>query len=573
MQLSPDAVILFGSGISIWEPSGIPAGRHVADQLLKFLFGAPLMTEWQREGLSEWLELIPFETINQFAPVSVPLQSFYSTLLDVRQPNDLHQSIADLANAGAVKALITTNYDRGVELAAGAHSRVAPVTNPEALVSPTDVPLFKVHGCTSAPDSLVYRLDQEASLDGKKEVLLQRLVRGRVLHVLGYSGIDFELCPAIARCGATAVIWYHCDGERETPGFQIIAGSIPTTREVVDLRKGTPWRSVPGVLSLNSASCDVQVGLTAIATNEDRIIWSVRLASAIGFAAFAMDAIGKGVAGGGSTRLREELREQAGFALFQSGRYESAAKSFVEVARFARLKGQRKASLHTMLDASDAWRAGGFYLRALRVWFWAWILVYLWKLSGDCALASRLTLKLALLVKGLSLHAQKQWAIPATIRTKLIGAVCGVGENLVSHAYRLSTEAGRVFDQKQLLELISFFGGRSDDPSFGSDGYGHLGYLSASATVFRTRELHGPLTLEQLAEAEKRYALMARLGNAPEAWKIALRLLELTNGPQRHNWEQRAHKMSQALEYTTRHRKQLSLWVRSGAHPPGENAP
>ena len=572
MTLSSDAVLLFGSGISIWQPSGIPSGRHVSDQLLTYLFGATLMAEWQREGLSEWLEWIPFETINQFAQPSIPLRSFYSKMLDVRKPNALHQSIAAIANGGAVKALITTNYDRGVEMAAGVHSRVAPVTDPEAAISANAVPLFKIHGCTSAPETLVYKLDQEANLDAKKEALLRKLLRGRTLYVLGYSGIDFELCPAIARSEATAVIWYHRDGESETPGFKIVAASIPTVREVVDLRKGTPWAAAPGLLSLNVALNSIHDGLSALITNEDRIIWSVRLASSIGFAMFAMDAIDKGTSCG-STWLREELRGQLGLALFQAGRYESAAKTFIEVARASRRNGQRKDCLHTLLDACDAWRAGGFYFRALRVWLWVWILGHLCGFSNDVVLSSRLSLKLVLLLKVFSLHARMQRLIPSAARKRLVDDICRVGTGLVGRCYQLSTAARRVFDQKQLVELTSFFGPTGAHTDLAADGYGHLGYLSASSTLFRVRELHAPLTLGQLAEAEKRYTLMARLGNCPEAWKIALRLAELTRGHQRQIWKHRADEMSWTLEYTPHHRRELSRWVESGAHSLSEDVP
>lgn len=569
MNLSPDAVLLFGSGISIWQPSDIPSGRHVSDQLLTFLFGSSLMAEWQREGLSEWLQWIPFETINQFAPSSVPLRSFYSKMLDVSHPNALHQLIAAIANGGAVKALITTNYDRGIEMAAGGHSCVEPVTDPEAAISPVAVPLFKIHGCTSAPETLVYKLDQEAILDAKKEVLLQKLLRGRTLHVLGYSGVDFELCPAIARSEAKAVIWYHRDGESETPGFQMVAASIPTIREVVDLRKGTPWAEAPRLLSLNATQNSIQDGLSALITDEDRIIWSVRLATSIGFAAFAIDVIDKGTSCG-STRLREELREQQGFALFQAGRYETAAKTFIQVARVSRRNGQRKDCLHTLLDASDALRSGGFYFRALKVWLWVWILSHLCGFSHDVALASRLVLKLALLLKVFSLHTKMQRLIPLAARKRLVDSICRAGSGLVGRCYQLSTIAGRVFDQKQLVELMSFFGSTGDHPELVADGYGHLGYLSASSTLFRVRELHAPLTLEQLAEAEKRYTLMARIGNSPEAWKIALRLAKLTVGSQRQIWKHRADDLSRTLEYTSHHYRELSRWVKSGAPRPNE---
>ena len=406
--LPPDSVFFFGSGVSMWAPSDIPTGAQVRDSLLGLLFRDQIR-EWELSGLRHWLNLIPFETINEFAPSSVGLDEFYAEHLATSRPNELHKQLSHLAVSRRVAALISTNYDCGVEAAAGVSSALFPIVDPSQLVPPGAIPLFKVHGCTTKPSTLVYRLRQEATLPEEKERYLHSFLAGRTLVVVGYSGIDFEICPVIAASQAVQIIWCYRAGsspkEYETPGYQAISRKIPTQPIPVDLTTGLPWLPTPTHTPLYpSPGRSIDTDLAAILTEDERVIWALRLASAIGYADLAQSLLTALLSSSPSDDVMAECEEQQGFAHFQSGRYRDAAGAFLRTARSSKRAGNYDQFLHSLLDACDAWRAGGYYGRAVTSFLQAKIGTLLRQTSSK--LACRLALKEVLLLKNVTVALQ-----------------------------------------------------------------------------------------------------------------------------------------------------------------------
>ncbi len=563
IQIPQNSVVLFGSGVSMWAPSDIPTGAKVRDALLNLLFNDQ-MRNWHKSGLRSWLDWIPFETINEFAPRSIDLSKFYSKFLDTDTPNEIHKQLVQLATSRNVIALITTNYDCGLEKAAGKSSPMYPVLDPSDSLPKSSIPYFKIHGCCSVPFSLVYRLNQEAILSNEKANYLHNLVDGNTLIVIGYSGVDFEICPVISSSNAKQVIWYYQSNllphNYETHGYKLISSKIKTIPFPVDLSNGLPWFQSK-VHLLPSNNRNFEKALLAIVTEEERYLWAIRIAATIGYADQARKLLLQLPTIFMSKPAITECNNQKGFALFQSGCYRDSAKAFLQTAFEAEQERDYEHYITSLLDASDSWRVGGYYGRSLFSFLKA-KLISIHHISSK--ITCRLALKEALLLKSISIVIQTCQL--RLIKLFFMNIVHKRGFKLVSLAKEHSALAGLVFDQTQLDELASIFTNRKSTQHVEMDGYEHLGYFSASTTLFRKKSLHLPISKSTISKAEKRYSLMVLLGNHPEAWKVAARMAEISTVKNNNKWEQRVRDQIQHCQYTKWHRKHLIKWIRNGAN-------
>lgn len=570
MNISPmpnDSVILFGSGVSQWAPSNVPTGAQIRDALLSLLFSDQI-EQWNRSGLRHWLNWIPFETINEFAPSSVSLDTFYSKLLSTTLPNNIHKQLVRLASAKYVHAMITTNYDCGIELASGPIPFIYPVIDLNMPMPSGAIPLFKIHGCTTRPNTLIYRLRQESVLPEKKTRYLHSLLMRRTLVVFGYSGIDFEVCPAIAASQAKQVLWCYKSGslprEYETQGLKIIASKIPTQLIPIDMSEGLPWLPFQEALHMSPGRI-IKTDIAAIVSEEDRAIWALRLACAIGYAELSQSLIKSLLSSSPSDCIVKECREKKGFALFHAGRYKNAGYTFIQNARIAQHNRDHDRIVLSFLDASDTWRVGGYYGRAVASFLRA---KHAAVRPYSPKIACRLALKKALLIKSVVVGLQPKpgaLILSKAVRSFVVKKVRHCGQQIVKFAKMQSISAGQVFDQKQLDELFRVFTFNPSIAASEGDGYEQLGYLSASTTQFRIGALKIPLSAVNEIEAEERFALMCLLGNHPEAWKVAIRMSAISSGISVGEWEKRTKEQLRYCQYRRRHRKRLISWIRDGA--------
>jgi SIR2-like domain len=199
--------VLVGSAISQFSPTDLPAGGQLASQLLDSLLPWP---RWLRKDA----QAIPFEGILECYPRQSELQELILSIYGQRTPaNLLHKCLADGLGSGIVGAVITTNYDLAMDSHLANHD-VAIVRGERdfrawKLGKARRPVYFKIHGSAEREyaDTLVFTLKHEGILTNWKRELLQEILNGRDLIVLGYSGKDFELCPAIASLHARRVYW------------------------------------------------------------------------------------------------------------------------------------------------------------------------------------------------------------------------------------------------------------------------------------------------------------------------------------------------------------------------------
>lgn len=222
--------ILAGSAISSFPPSRLPAGRQAAS-LIRCVLLEELASHQNGMGalderIERLIEELPFETVMATLATVTSTQVAESLIQDLFSTdafNAVHEILAGwMLGARAAKTamdpplvIITTNYDCGIENAYAdmvARSSTAPrllrvVEEGDEAARPRGSPvLFKLHGSVDCTARMVYTHEDEARLDRWQFRLLQRWVDGRALLILGYSGWDLDVFPAVAACQPRKVL-------------------------------------------------------------------------------------------------------------------------------------------------------------------------------------------------------------------------------------------------------------------------------------------------------------------------------------------------------------------------------
>lgn len=291
---SGNLVAFCGAGVSAGAPTSLPSwfelNAMIAEALLAradqafehYLSADAVRPAFESIGARRQLQRFPPDYQAQVIEELAGENYFRAlTSVDVDTINETHAGIAALAEAGFLSAVVTTNFDRLIELALserGVSHRVAIDERSFAeaartLTSDDDLLVLKVHGSVSEPSSLVdtlkqRRLGRSASLDRCMDAL------GEAYFVyLGFSAADLDgdrdylrLIPNASRsAGATYLVWPGAVTGEElnlTPGAQFLmeaygdAGTIEIAESADFLRKimTSTGRDLPGHLAERGGS-------------------------------------------------------------------------------------------------------------------------------------------------------------------------------------------------------------------------------------------------------------------------------------------------------------------------------
>lgn len=202
-------VIFAGAGISIAPPASLPSWFALNDAILEALWD-----RMERYDLSKRIR----QTVTAHIKASRERHAFppdyqaqvmveragmkYFELLsavDSDHCNAFHNLAAVGARAGLVKAVVTTNFDRNFERAfavAGAACRTfASEADFNAFDArpPDEIPVIKIHGCCTLPESMVDTRKQRLKGRAKSlESALASLLGAHPFIFAGFSGADFD---------------------------------------------------------------------------------------------------------------------------------------------------------------------------------------------------------------------------------------------------------------------------------------------------------------------------------------------------------------------------------------------
>lgn len=205
-------VIFAGAGCSVGVPACLPGWFDLNDAILEALWDRMEPYNLPNRVRGVVLDHIKAKRKQYAFPPDYQAQVMVErvgmkyfellTAVDSDLYNAFHHLTAEGARSGFVKAVVTTNFDRNFERAFDearvpfrALIREADF-NAFAECPPDEIPIIKIHGCCSSPESMVDTRKQR--LKGRARSLeraLASLLRERTLLFAGFSGADFDDNP------------------------------------------------------------------------------------------------------------------------------------------------------------------------------------------------------------------------------------------------------------------------------------------------------------------------------------------------------------------------------------------
>ncbi len=221
--------LLCGSAISIFEPTSLPSGMDVGSKLASAFCGEAGVDEPFRRLILE----VPYEVILSLYPRKDELDHILASYFrnggtdheatGRLAPNAIHEVIASLLLDGTFRNVLTTNYDPCIE--AGSGGRIEASIDGGGLTGDRKGLLYKIHGC-AVHGSMVYTIEQEPRMPVDKVEILRRCAGDKLL-VIGYSGLDFEVCPELYSMNLSRLVWIAFPADASSPDLS------PNARKVL----------------------------------------------------------------------------------------------------------------------------------------------------------------------------------------------------------------------------------------------------------------------------------------------------------------------------------------------------
>lgn len=526
--------VLLGSAVSQFEPSGIPTGAAFTSAIAGYLSDGAVSAP---HVLRDVLWATAFEHVMERCPVPEIVRRELSCSLRNTPPNDVHRAFARLTASGTVRHIVTTNYDTGLEGAFADCCPVFPLTvvrrkaETRRLKGTEPNVLFKIHGCAQPrfAKAMAFRLRDEAELPPWKRSLLQQLVSGRPLLVAGYSGMDFEICPELARMGASRIVWLTYD-----PLTDNATAVVDSTHAVVlqgDVRTLAQKFGVPcsAVRSATPAHVVDRIFDSLDARQVD--LWRARIFGEIGCGADAAAAAQRLQDSASSEAEHIEALAEHARAIFHVGRYLDAAAEYTRTADFFRLRGNSpslRGALHGLAESS---RCAGRFIKARTA---VRAVEAIARTAASPRERTDAELNAAVLRVTLRRHLyQIANVLPGAPFAKAIRMSALRDLRLVAARAAVAGEwlflaQVRLWAGRYEIDWEDVYTGRMRILDAGKS-YGQLGYVTAKIMAFRDRLEKGEIPPDAKRFAENYFRTLLRIRNYPEAWKL-VRVVRRTLG-------------------------------------------
>lgn len=211
--MGKDYVLFVGSAVSMWGDHGMPPGQSITNAVISDLMGEiPPERQDRRDIIRKWIGNVPFEVILGKCNDQNALREWIYEMCRNTKPNEMHKYIVQYALKSETKFIITTNYDTCLEEymeEAGINYRVIWNEADVPEITEDAVIVYKIHGSARKEHifSLVFSDEQEARLPAEKKRVMNKILHGRNLLMIGYSGLDFEICPEILATEPKNIVW------------------------------------------------------------------------------------------------------------------------------------------------------------------------------------------------------------------------------------------------------------------------------------------------------------------------------------------------------------------------------
>jgi len=550
---SSQPTVLAGSGVSIWEPSDLPSGQHITTAIFSALFwnwSERHLTTTEKNLLEKVLQKhwepkprfsgMPFEHLMENCPSEDKASILINKVCTPSRPNKLHYALAKGMKEGKIHSIITPNYDCCIDDAlqqnSFAYKKVVSIPETQQALSSNVPCYFKIHGSVEpkSPASPMFTLRHEKLLHPDKRKLFSKLVTGRPLLMIGYSGLDFELCPEIERFDIAKLVW----NDKYNDNLSMSAERLLRNKQGLLLYGDmnvlvSHWLNADTPSNLTPPKTNQVVALIdEIFTNDEINCWRIRVLNSLGLSSLVFKALDT------SSPSPEPhfILIQQGRAHFHAGRYKKARRNFLKAFLNRLSSYEIEAASDAALEASDAYRSYGSPIRA-------YVCTSLVKLLARKNLKAKRLLKQSLIIRDVIEIAN---ALKRDVASKLHRV------QVVSYGtHRLMVQPLEVVMRRKLVECARDALGTgnwidfqqvslvaedlgvditeiaSDEyylPPKAADGYKHLGYYIPQAMVFTSfcmrNENHSPEDAEIKREWRHHVKTCKRLGINSALWKI-----------------------------------------------------
>lgn len=368
--------LFVGSAISMWHPTLLPPGQTVTDYLAGLLveqFDIPDATK--KKEIVEAIVATPFEYIWDQSPNNPLLGKIIVDEYKNKSPNTIHEAIKNLVSSGLIKHVITTNYDTCLDQVfqnIGNITKVVTEKDAQAINDDDNI-YFKIHGSAEngLESTIVYRLAHEGALPDWKRQVLRQCITNSTLLVIGYSGLDFEICPEIILAKPSQIIWNsysnpNTDNKALTPNsLRVLQSQSENTAIWGDMKKAFSLlgQSIP---TLSMSKTPPSWKLDAILSKTEIQIWACSIISPLGYGAQAENLAYKIL-----DTIDEKSQHYAttvfllSDALFHKGKYLQSAENCYKAAQIHLKNNDLLSYITSVSRQSDALRCGGNFWDAL----------------------------------------------------------------------------------------------------------------------------------------------------------------------------------------------------------------
>ena len=533
--LTEPPVILAGSAISLWEPTCLPVGADFTKSMFDLLVPSHFLGNDSRliKHLYSLWEKVPFEHLLERCPDHQKVTPIIKKSFRIDRFNPVHEAIAEAFIRRKFQGVITTNYDLCLDKLLVNVKNITKVIAKDDFQSvdvTTKGVYFKIHGSADDKDgeTLVWALSHESYLPDWKRKLLLDMIKGNSLLIIGYSGLDFEICPEILKMPVKNIFWNILEEKDQSPNARRFLKEMPGHFLVGDMQ------------ILLSSLFDCHVNATRGKTSNDLLvdsiktnfteceigIWRASLLNSMGCASLALKASQEMLAKNHQSKDDlTSLRRQKAQALFHTGKYRQSAKEFYKTAKELDLNSNPSLRVALLLDSCDAYSAHGSFLRAILCLKNARKEIQrisepkkFDELEGRSALKEVLIWRyLYQIAKALKIQFFANY-----IQKRAI--------NLLQLASKTSLEVGNWFDFQQVrlwaermdIDPLTLASQIPYEPPPPKEGYDHLGYPVAQSMYLRDQlsKTKGDLSLEEEQSLKMHIKNCIGFGNYPELWKL-----------------------------------------------------
>ena len=545
--------VLVGSGVSLWHPTGLPSGQNFTQAMYSVLFDKQLELSAVEEKLlgrifgliwSKEFSGMPFEHLMECCPSEAKANLLINKIYTSRRPNPIHEALAGGLKNGLISSIITTNYDccidEALEKSAVTYAKVVTGNQAKEALEHNAVTrcYFKIHGSTEPgmEQTPMFSLKHEGLLDPNKRRLLTELLENRPLVLIGYSGLDFELCPEIERSNIKEIVWNDLYAEPPSISAKRLLEKKGGCLIYGDMRVFTQnWLGATHLPEKTADKTDaVKNAVEEIFSAEEIALWRIKTLNSLGLPAFVFKAVERADISAENSYFESV---HLGRAHFHAGRYKTARRNFRKAIRAGISKRDSIKVADAALEISDAYRS---FSAPVRAYFCTWTVDVL-RLEN---LRTKKLIKQSLIIKDFLeiIRAVKKVSTERLRVIPLIKASVSLldfigkklqillGKKLVNCA-RESLQTGNWIDFQQtslIAEGLNIEIAAAEDdyylPPKAATGYRHLAYYIPQTMVFYDhylREKDSSAANDEMRREWRRHVKICKmLGINSSLWKI-----------------------------------------------------